>query len=107
MGFHTPFCLLIGVALLPPLGVESFISTASIPWTGYSNIEAFGASIASSSSTSTTTRSYSPGGKAFSITFEDYEYREMRYKVEQDLRDENNKLLAGVVSDIKRHVFIR
>ena len=103
MGFHTPFCLLIGVALLPPLGVESFISTASIPWTGYSNIEAFGASIASSSSTSTTTRSYSPGGKAFSITFEDYEYREMRYKVEQDLRDENNKLLAAMVRDIKRH----
>ena len=27
----------------------------------------------------------------------------MRYKVEQDLRDENNKLLAAMVRDIKRH----
>ena len=51
----------------------------------------------------TTTRADSPRGKSFSITFEDLKDREMRYKQEQNLRDESNKVLAKVVSDIKRH----
>ena len=87
-------CNWITVALLLPLGgVESFLSTIS----PHPNLASF------SCAATIANRENTPHGKSFSITFEDYKDREMRYKTEQDSRDSNNKMLAEVVSDIKQH----
>ena len=96
-------CLLVGTALLFPLGgVESFLSMRS-PLPAVARYCTATGGAGDYSAAAATTRPESPRGKSFSITFEDLKDREMRYKQEQHLRDESNKVLAKVVSDIKRH----